>query len=279
MRVHWGPGFHAAVGHSVDVVAYDQYIGRWSRLFVPALMAAAEVRTGHRVLDIAVGPGEAAHAVLSVVGSSGSVVGADLSLPMLEAAHARLPTASFQPVAADGQALAFRDGSFDAVVCQLGLMFFPNPARGLAEFRRVVRRGRCAALSVISSPERAPMWGILAQMLSRYLPEQRDTLLLSFALADATRLAELLTAAGFRDVRVQRETREETIASFDDYWSPIEAGAGQLPQAYRTLPESSRRAVREEMQMRLARFESNGKLVMRVELLIAAGRAATPDMR
>jgi hypothetical protein len=79
--------------------------------------------------------------------------------------------------------------------------------------------------------------------------------------------------AGFRDVRVTRETRQGTIASFDDYWAPIEAGTGQLPQAYLALPASRRRAVREEVQTRLAAFESGGRLVMSVEMLIGAGRA------
>jgi ubiquinone/menaquinone biosynthesis C-methylase UbiE len=44
-------------------------------------------------------------------------------------------------MAADGQVLPFADGTFDAVVCQLGLQFFPNPGLGLKEFRRVLRDG------------------------------------------------------------------------------------------------------------------------------------------
>jgi ubiquinone/menaquinone biosynthesis C-methylase UbiE len=236
-------------------------------------LAAAEVPSGGRVLDVATGPGEAAMVALPVVGRSGCVVGADLSLAMLEAAHARLSSGSFQPVATDGQALAFQSGSFDAVLCQLGLMFFPDAAQGLAEFRRVLHPGRCVAVCVMSTLDRAPMWGVLAETLSRYLPEQREALHLSFTLADATQLAGLFAAAGFRDIRVQRETREGIIESFDDYWSPIEAGTGQMPQAYRALPESSRWAVREEVHAGLAPFESNGRLVMRAEMLIGAGRA------
>jgi len=176
-------------------------------------------------------------------------------------------------VATDGQALAFREGSFDAVVCQLGLQFFPEPARGLAEFRRVLRVGGCTAVCVISTPDRAPMWGVLADTLSHHLPDQRDALHLGFALADPERLEHLFKIAGFRDVRVKRETRQGTIESFDVYWAPIEAGTGQIPQAYRALPEGSRRAVREEVQARLAAFESNGQLVMSAEMLIGAGRA------
>jgi len=224
------------------------------------------------VLDVATGPGEAALEALSIVGSSGAVVGADISPLMLEAARARL-SGAFRPVVTDGHALALRDASFDAVVCQLGLMFFADPARGLAEFRRVLRPGRCAAVGVVSTPDRAPMWGVLAETLGRYLPEHREALHLSFALADAERLEALFRAAGFREAQVRRETRDGVIDSFDDYWAPIEEGIGQMPQLYLALAEPSRRAVREDVRAALARFESEGRLVMSVEMLIASGRA------
>jgi SAM-dependent methyltransferase len=273
IRVHFGAGLHAAAGRPVDAAAYEQYLGQWSRLFVPAVLAAAEVASGDRVLDVATGPGEAALLALSTVTSAGRVIGTDISPAMLTAARARLGAEALQPVAMDGQALAFRDGSFDAVVCQLGLQFFPDPVRGLAEFRRVLRPGRCAAVCVIATPDRAPMWGILADTLSRHLPEQRDVLHLTFALAAPERLAYLLRMAGFHDVRVTRETRQGTIESFNDYWAPIEAGTGQLPQGYLALPAARRRAVREEVEARLAAFETDGRLVMNVEMLIGAGRA------
>jgi SAM-dependent methyltransferase len=208
-----------------------------------------------------------------VVGTSGFVVGADISHAMLEGARARLNEPLFWPVAADGQALPFKDASFDCVICQLGLQFFSNPALGLAEFRRVLRRGGSVAVCVISTPDKAPMWGILADAVSRFLPALRDTIYLSFSLGDATRFKGLLTGAGFRDVRVERETREDITASFDEYWDPIEAGIGSIPQSYLTLSDKDRRSVREEVKVRLSRFEANGKLLMGIEVLIGRGRA------
>ena len=273
MSANFGAGFHAAPGRAVDISAYDRYIGRWSRLFVPAVLAAAEVAQGYRVLDISTGTGEAALMTLPIVGASGLVIGADISPAMVEAARDRLNESSFWPVAADGQALPFRDGSFDAVTCQLGLQFFPDPALGLKEFRRVLRPGGCAAACVISTPDRAPMAGIFADAISRFLPEQRNIIYLGFALADPKRLEDLLDSAGFGDIRVEREIREYIIESFDDYWAPIEAGIGSLPQAYLALSEPDRRSVREEVRERLLRFESNGQLLMSIEMLIGKGRA------
>jgi SAM-dependent methyltransferase len=210
---------------------------------------------------------------LPLVGTEGVVVGADISPEMLTSARAELYGLPFLPVAADGQALPFRDSSFDAVVCQLGLQFFPDPARGVGEFRRVLRKDGRVAICVISTPDRAPMWGNLADVLSRFLPELRDVLFLSFALHDPNRLEAMLVGAGFRDVRVERTTREDSFESFVDYWGPIEAGVGSMPQAYLRLLPTDRRAVREEVRSRLSRFELTGKLRMSVEMLIGSGRA------
>src|SRR5262249_23622094 len=131
--VNFGPGFHAGVGRHVDRAGYDRCTGDWSRLFVPAVVAAAEVVATDRILDVATGPGEAAALALAQVGPAGLVVGADISLAMLDAAQTRFAGARFQSVVADGQALPFADGTFDAVLCLLGLIFFPDPAQGLHE--------------------------------------------------------------------------------------------------------------------------------------------------
>jgi len=261
------------VGQPIDRSAYDRYVGDWSRLFVPTVLAAAEVTTADRILDVATGPGEAAALALSQVGPAGLVVGADIALAMLDAAKSRLAGTRFRAVVADGHALPFADGTFDAVLCQLGLMFFSDPAQGLHEFRRVLRPHRRAAVCVIAAPERAPMLGVLPNILSQYLPDQREVLHLMFSLADAERLARLFALAGFHEISVTRETREHSFASFDDYWAPIEVAPGSLTQAYRALPDARRQAVREEVQTRLAPFEVDGRLVMRIEMLIGAGRA------
>ena len=273
MSTTFGRGFHTRVGQPVDTSAYDRWTGRWSRPFVPSVLAAAKVRSGCRVLDVSTGTGEAAMAIRPIVGSSGSVIGADISPAMLEAACHRLSDPLFRPVAADGEALPFKDESFDAVVCQLGLQFFPHPALGLTEFRRVLRQGGYAAACVIATADRAPVWGIFADVLTDHLPEQRHVIQLSFSLADPKRVADLLSKAGFRDIRVQRQRHEDSFDSFEDYWSPIEAGTGSMPQAYLALGDAARSAVREEMRKRLARFESGGRLVMSVEMLIGSGQA------
>jgi ubiquinone/menaquinone biosynthesis C-methylase UbiE len=272
MREKFGAGFHVAPGKSVDAAAYEQWTGRWSRLFVPSVIRAAELSPGFRVLDVSTGTGEAALAALSTTGASGIVVGADISIAMLEGARARLQAPMFWAVAADGQALPFTDQSFDAVICHLGLQFFTNPSLGLREFCRVLRPDRSVGLCVISTADRAPMWGVLADAIGRLRPKLWKTLHLSFALDDSQRLESLLLQAGFDDVRIEAETRESRFESFEEYWTPIESGVGSIPQAYLMLSNSERRRVRDEVRARLSPFEWGSGLRMSVEMLIGHGR-------
>src|SRR5690242_10822059 len=105
MGTDFGAGFHVAPGQTVDAAAYDGWTGRWSRLFVPSVLAAAAVKSGCRMLDVSSGTGEASQMALRVVGATGLVIGADISLAMVRSARARLQERLFLPVVADGQAL------------------------------------------------------------------------------------------------------------------------------------------------------------------------------
>ena len=83
----------------------------------------------------------------------------------------------------------------------------------------------------------------------------------------------MLKDAGFTDVHVELETRDGAFADFNEYWAPIEAGPGSIPQGYLSLSDAERRKVREEVKARLACFLLGNGLRMSVEMLIAHGRA------
>src|SRR5258708_10185604 len=66
MAKDFGAGFHVAAGQDANALAYEQWIGRWSRLFVPSVLTAAGVTPGDRVLDVSTGTGEAARLALQI---------------------------------------------------------------------------------------------------------------------------------------------------------------------------------------------------------------------
>jgi ubiquinone/menaquinone biosynthesis C-methylase UbiE len=249
---------------------YDRAFAFISTHFVPMLVRAAHVGPGMRVLDIAAGTGLAAEAVLRVVGPTGHVTAADLSPAMIERARERLGQArNVSVVVEDGQALSFSDSSFDAVVCSLGLMFFPDALRGLAEFRRVLRPGGRAAVSVNTVPEKS-FNNRITIAIARHVPSLAEAADRVFSLGDETRLRSLFEAANFRDVEITTECHRFVLPSFDLYFEPVEQGAGSPGQVFVKLPEVARRAVREELRRDLG--DTGGPIEVEVEYRFGSGR-------
>jgi ubiquinone/menaquinone biosynthesis C-methylase UbiE len=250
--------------------AYDRAVAHVSAHFLPFLLRAGRVEPGQRVLDAATGTGIAAEAALAVVGPRGHVTAADISQAMVDRARQRLEgSPNTSVVVEDGQSLSFDDGSFDAVLCSFGLMFFPDPARGLSEFHRVLRPGGFAAVSVNTTPERSYN-GRINVVIARRVPSLAESTARTFSIGDELRLRSLFDGAGFRDVETTTEAHRFVIPSFEAYFEPFEQGGGSSGQAYVALPEAERRAVREEVRCNLG--DKAGSIGIDVEFRFASGR-------
>lgn len=105
-------------------------------------------RTLSRVLEIASGTGVATRALASALPERVSIVATDLNQAMLDQASAIGTRRPVEWRQADAMQLPFADGTFDAVVCQFGAMFFPEKSRAFAQARRVLRPGGVFIFSV-----------------------------------------------------------------------------------------------------------------------------------
>jgi ubiquinone/menaquinone biosynthesis C-methylase UbiE len=216
---------------------YDRAFAHVTAHFMPFLLRAAHVAPGMHVLDIATGTGLSAEAALAAVGPSGHVMAADVSPAMAEKARERLAKAPNASVSVeDGQALSYGDSSFDAVLCNLGLMFFPDPVRGLSEFRRVLRPGGRVAVSVNTVVERSYNHQINV-LIARHMPSLAEAVTRTFALGEASRLTSLFNEAGLVDIEDLYREAHVRAAVIRCLLRPFERGGASTGQALAALQE------------------------------------------
>src|SRR5262249_12784814 len=175
----------------------------YEEFFLPALFAewsgrligAAKIRFGERVLDVACGTGVLGRAVADRVGDDGEVVGLDVNDGMLAVARRKAPGIQWKQGRAES--LPFGDESFDAVLCQFGLMFFEDRAAALREMIRVARTGGRVAVAVWSSLDAAPGYADVVELLARLFGEEiADALRAPFVLGDRRELEGLCKESG-----------------------------------------------------------------------------------
>ena len=135
-----------------DVRASNYSNNQWHRVCAEALIAHSAIRSGDRVLDAGVGTGFAAIAAARRVGSSGHVVGVDVSAGMLRQARVAVEAAQFQNVELrQADACDLRElpsDSFDVVICAAALLYMPVQ-RALSEWRRLLKPGGTIGFSTM----------------------------------------------------------------------------------------------------------------------------------
>ena len=188
-----------------EIAAADAY----ENLHVPAvfqqwtthLAEAAHVQPGQRVLDVACGTGVLARHVATVVGKGGSVAGLDAGRGMLAVAKRMAPSVEWQEGAAES--LPYDDASFDAVLCQFGLMFFQDRQGALREMARVLKPGGRLAVAVWESLENSEAYPLEVALLEQLAgKEAADALRAPFVLGNRGDLSALFQPSGLEDIEI-----------------------------------------------------------------------------
>lgn len=230
--------------------------------FAERLVDRAAVQPGERVLDVACGTGACSSAV---VAAGARVVAGDLAVPMV--AELRRRAGSVAAVAMDAEALACRDGAFDAAVCGFGVFFLPDHARALAEVRRVLRPGGRFAASTFTDGRAGFVW--FFELGRHFFPDDppppRHPLVL------AAGLKEALGAAGFRDADTVSTVARFVFADADAVvaWGWSHGGRALLERLDETQLAELRERVAEQLDLHHACPGGGYELVQAVELTIA----------
>jgi SAM-dependent methyltransferase len=197
---------------------YDRCLG--PLLFEPYARDLAErvaAIAPRRILETAAGTGIVTAALVRALPEC-EIVATDLNQAMLDVAAQRVRSAAVSFQAADAQALPFGDGSFDLVLCQFGVMFFPDRVLAYREARRVLKRGGLFLFNVWDDLAANPASEAAARAVAGLFPDDPPTFLqrVPYGYADACRIEKDLKAAGFDDVSAETVSMRSRVHDVAD---------------------------------------------------------------
>jgi SAM-dependent methyltransferase len=198
------------------------------------LFAAAELRPGDRVLDVGCGTGPTTRRAAEMVGSEGAVTGLDVSPEMIAAARERgapVDGASINWVEADAVTWDPAGAHFDVVISQFGVMFFADPDAAFANLARATVAGGRLHAAVWAERSRSPMFDLPLSIALAELERADISVDVPaadagpYSLSDPQHVEQLLTAAGWADVRWEPRPLQLAVGGGA---GPTDAAAGSL---------------------------------------------------
>jgi SAM-dependent methyltransferase len=222
------------------------------------------------VLDVAAGPGSL---TLQAARTARNVRAVDFAPAMLAELHTRATAAGATNVTtqvADGQALPFPDGSFDAAYSMFGLIFFPDRQRGLRELARVLRPHKRALVASWPPSERVPMFAALFGAMKAELPGsgigEAPT-----ALGTADDVRSEMGAVGFVDIEVHEHVVVPGSATPAQMWQTFSRGGAPAVLMRRRMGEDGFAAFSERIVERLVEALGPGAMEIQLTALLGVG--------
>ena len=219
------------------------------------------------VVNICCGAGQSTLQLAARFGTTGRVVGVDISAPLLELAQRRamsLPQVSF--LQADAQCVDLRHGIADGIYSRFGVMAFADPQQGFGHFRRILKpSGRLAFVCWRSLDanelDLMPLQATGLEAMADQTP---------FSFADANFLRTMLSAAGFD--RIVVEARDEAVSSGNlDAMATVLLRVGPLGRILRENPGLTAEA-EPRLRAALAEHEDDGVVALRAATWVVTAR-------
>ena len=226
------------------------------------------------VLEIAAGTGAVTAELLAQLPGSTAITATDLNPAMLDLAAAKLGDSRVRMLSCNAQQLPFDDGSFDAVICQFGAMFFPDKLTAYREARRVLRAGGSYFLSVWDDLESNPFAAVVHETVADAFPDDPPQFFrrMPHGYNDLSVITATLASAGFATVRSERLTLPCRAPSADHVALAMCQGTPLRPEIEQRAPGRID-AVTQEVATALRQSFGAGPVQSTMRALVLEARA------
>jgi SAM-dependent methyltransferase len=243
------------------------------------LVDAIEPQPGHRVLELAAGPGDTGLLAAELIAPGGTLISTDAVQEMVDLARARaeelgIENAEFRTM--DAEWIDLPTASIDGVIARWGYMLLADPAAALRETRRVLRPGGRVALAAWTDPEDNP-WAAVPQRALLALtggpaPDLDEPNM--FAFRDPATIAELLEETGFTDIVVEQLDLVWRYEDLDAWWdAQLDLSTG-LARGVREITPAQRDELRDAIDAKVAQHVADdGSVALPGRTHVAAASA------
>lgn len=251
-REHWARAAAAWGTHRDVIQTAAQPVSHW-------LVDAIEPQPGHRVLELAAGPGDTGFLAAELIAPGGTLISSDAVEEMVAQARARAAELGIENVefrTIDAEWIDLPTADLDGVIARWGYMLVADPATALGETRRVLRPGGRVALAAWAHPDDNP-WASAPtrELVALGAIEQPDLDAPNmFAFRDPQRIATLLEDAGFTEIAIEQIPIVFQYPSLDDWWDTQLDISTSLVRAVGALTPAQRDDLRDAIDARLARY-------------------------